>query len=276
MAAALPRPSRSAKRKAEAQQQQQGSSSSYSSSTSSSSASSSASASSVWPSGPRCRRRRAVADAEEEAEEEEGGKKEEGGREEEENPVNYESKYEDEKENKTGSDMKEEYFQTPASSSSTSFYARFHCSAFSSSSLSSSSDPPHPPHCYLGELLKPSCLDPLHTHLSTFQRNAIAAFHAIGMSVEDIAKKTLIDKRTIKKWIDRAHENINLKDEARSGRPPKLKEEEKKLIFDAAKQHPRQATPPMLHHELQLSKLTAYRSSCYIILCSCLFYFPFL
>jgi len=130
-------------------------------------------------------------------------------------------------------------------------------------------------HCHLGELLKPGCIDPIHTHLTPFQRNAIAAFHAIGMSVEDIAKKTWIDKRTIKKWIDRAHENINLRDEARSGRPPKLKEEEKKLIYDAAKQHPGEATPPTLHHELQLRKLTASSSIGCIIPRSFLFYFPF-
>jgi Sigma-70, region 4 len=108
--------------------------------------------------------------------------------------------------------------------------------------------------CYLYNFLSPACIDPIHTHLSSLQRNAIVAFHAIGMSNKAIAQKMMVDERTVKKWIERAHENISLRDEPRAGRPPKLKEEEKKKIFDASKQHPRRATPPMLHHELQLSK----------------------
>jgi DDE superfamily endonuclease/Transposase len=61
-----------------------------------------------------------------------------------------------------------------------------------------------------------------------------------------------VDTRTIEKWIERAHESMNLKDKHRSGRPSVLSVWEKGLIAASARVHPRQSTPPQLCLELDL------------------------
>lgn len=91
-----------------------------------------------------------------------------------------------------------------------------------------------------------------HGPLSEFQRSAIVAFHAIGMPDETIAQKMMVDKRTVKKWIERAHEDMNLHDLQRSGRHLLLTADEMNDIYARTKFDPTDATPPRLFDELSL------------------------
>ena len=114
--------------------------------------------------------------------------------------------------------------------------------------------------CSVAHFLTPESSSSSHSHLSDFQRGAIAAFHSIGFSNEKIAMITRVDVRSIKKWIERAHDHLNLKDRPRSGRPAVLTEEEKTSVIAAAADHPRRATPPQLFYELDLGKVLQHRN----------------
>ena len=118
-----------------------------------------------------------------------------------------------------------------------------------------------PPHeCSVAHFLTPESSSSSHSHLSDFQRGAIAAFHSIGFSNEKIAMITRVDVRSIKKWIERAHDHLNLRDRPRCGRPAVLTEEEKTSVIAAAADHPRRATPPQLFYELDLGKVLQHRN----------------
>ena len=76
--------------------------------------------------------------------------------------------------------------------------------------------------------------------------------HAVGHSVDDIAVHTRASQKTIKKWIDRAHDDLKLADRDRSGRPSKLDSEQRKRIRDRAEDHPF-VVPKMIKNEQKLN-----------------------
>jgi len=79
----------------------------------------------------------------------------------------------------------------------------------------------------------------------------VAALHAVGHSVDDIAVHTRASEKTIKKWIDRAHDDMKLEDIHRSGRPSKLDSAQRKRIFDRADSRPF-VVPKMIKYEQDL------------------------
>jgi transposase len=96
-----------------------------------------------------------------------------------------------------------------------------------------------PPHdCSITHFLTPSSSSAAHSHLTDFQRGAIAAFHSIGMANDDIAVWTKANEKTIKKWIARAHDDMKLLDLHRSGRLHKLSTEQRKRIRERAEDRP--------------------------------------
>jgi transposase len=92
--------------------------------------------------------------------------------------------------------------------------------------------------CSIAHSLTPSSSSSSHSHLSDFQRGAIAAFHCIGMANDDIAVWTKASGKTINKWIVRAHDDMKLLDLLRSGRPHKLSTEQRKRIRERAEDRP--------------------------------------
>jgi len=117
-----------------------------------------------------------------------------------------------------------------------------------SSSSSSSSSSSH--ECSIIHFLTPSSSSS-HSHLSAFQRGAVAALHAVGHSVDDIAVYTRASEKTIKKWIDRAHDDMKLEDIHRSGRPSKLDSQQRKRIRERAEDRPF-VVPKMIKYEQDL------------------------
>jgi len=91
-----------------------------------------------------------------------------------------------------------------------------------------------------------------HSHLTHFQRSSIATLHSVGMDEEHISHIVNTDKRTAHKWIERAHESLEMKDLERSGRPNVLTEEEKTLIVATTKLQPTHSTPPQIKRRLDL------------------------
>ena len=113
--------------------------------------------------------------------------------------------------------------------------------------------PAHPPlhDCSIAHCLTPSSSSAMHSHLTDFQRGAIAALHAIGRSVDDIAVWTKASEKTIKKWIGRAHDDMHLLDIHRSGRPHKLTTGQRKRVRERAEDRPF-VVPKMIKYEQDL------------------------
>ena len=104
--------------------------------------------------------------------------------------------------------------------------------------------------CPITHFLTPSSAA-AHSHLSDFQRGAIAAFHCIGMANDDIAVWTKASEKTVKKWVHRAHDDMKLLDLHRAGRPHKLSTEQRTRIRERAEDRPF-VVPKMIQCEQDL------------------------
>lgn len=82
-------------------------------------------------------------------------------------------------------------------------------------------------------------------YLTLFQRHSIILLSALNYSLAQIASIIHCCERTVRRWIGRCMDNIDLTDQQRSGRPKVLNEEEKTLIVARACEDPF-VTPSML------------------------------
>lgn len=95
--------------------------------------------------------------------------------------------------------------------------------------------------------LLPPADAPLHAHIGTHRRHAIATMHELGQPDAAISTTLHVSRRAVKRW----KESEEFKDAPRAGRPDVLEEEEQCMVAVRAADDP-YVVPKMIKHEHHL------------------------